>query len=207
MFTDRYEAGKLLAEELANYKGKDAVVLAIPRGGLPVGAVIAKSLGLPLDIALTKKIGHPFNKEYAIGAVSLNSIVLSEETGNVSPEYIAEETENIRNLLLSRRDAYYKNKAPSSIKDKTVILVDDGIATGNTILATIKLIAQENPKHILVAAPVSPLSAILKIEESPLVSEVLVLEQANNFHAIGPYYMDFNPITDQEAIKIFNSIK
>ncbi|WP_186754969.1 phosphoribosyltransferase [Echinicola salinicaeni] len=206
MFTDRDEAGKLLAEELANYKGKDAVVIAIPRGGLPIGAVIAKALDLPLDIALTKKIGHPFNKEYAIGAVSLKSIVLGEGARDISPEYIEEETENIRHLLQERRDAYYKNKSPTSLKNKTVILVDDGIATGNTLLATIKLIDQESPKHILVAAPVSPLSAILKIEESPLVSEVLVLEQPENFHAIGPYYMDFSPVTDQEATAIFQSI-
>lgn len=200
-FKDRIEAGIVLAEKLLHYKDHNVVVIAIPRGGLPLGAVVAKQLNAPLDVALTKKIGHPYNKEYAIGAVSLNSRILSAAI-EASEEYIEEETKQIRELLAHRQKQYYKNLQPQNIKGKTVIIVDDGIATGNTILATIKLIYQNQPNNIVVGIPVAPPSAVEKLKTSPYVHEVICLKTPYNFRAVGQFYDEFNPVTDEEAIQI-----
>ncbi|MBT8314823.1 MAG: phosphoribosyltransferase, partial [Maribacter sp.] len=133
MFKDRNDAGMQLAESLLDYMNQDVVVLAIPRGGLPLGAIIAKKLNAPLDVALTKKIGHPFNKEYAIGALSLENSILNDAVG-VTKGYIDEEKNKLRKKLKERHNQYYKNNVPQNLEDRTVIIVDDGIATGNTIL-------------------------------------------------------------------------
>lgn len=111
MYINREEAGNLLAEKLINYKNsKNTIIVAIPRGGVPIGYEIAEKLNLPLEVALSKKIGHPFNKEFAIGAVTLESRILSDEADTVSKEYIEEETERIRNLLKKRVELYYGSK-------------------------------------------------------------------------------------------------
>ncbi|MBQ0734730.1 phosphoribosyltransferase [Aquimarina celericrescens] len=200
-FRDRIQAGLQLAKELHSYKDKPVVVLAIPRGGLPLGAAVARVLEAPLDVALTKKIGHPYNKEYAIGAVSLNSRILSAAL-EASEEYIEEETKRIREVLIHRQKQYYKNLKPQNLKDKTVIIVDDGIATGNTILATIELIYQNQPAKIIVAVPVAPATAVEKLKSSAHVDEVICLHTPNNFRAVGQFYDEFNTVTDEEAIRI-----
>lgn len=203
MFKDRIDAGTQLKEKLLKFKDENMVVLAIPRGGLPIGAIVAKALMAPLDVALTKKIGHPNNKEYAIGAVSLEDTVLTEAKG-VTKGYINEETIRIRKKLQQRHNQYYKKRSPQSIKDKTVIIVDDGIATGNTLLATIELVSKQNPKKIIVAIPVAPNSAIKKLESTQKVDEVICLRVPYNFQAVGQFYTTFDQVTDEEAISILN---
>lgn len=203
MFKDRIDAGTQLKEKLLKFKDENMVVLAIPRGGLPIGAIVAKALMAPLDVALTKKIGHPNNKEYAIGAVSLEDTVLTEAKG-VTKGYINEETIRIRKKLQQRHNQYYKKRSPQSIKDKTVIIVDDGIATGNTLLATIELVSKQNPKKIIVAIPVAPDSAIKKLESTQKVDEVICLRVPYNFQAVGQFYTTFDQVTDEEAISILN---
>ncbi len=203
MFKDRIDAGTQLKEKLLKFKDENMVVLAIPRGGLPIGAIVAKALMTPLDVALTKKIGHPNNKEYAIGAVSLEDTVLTEAKG-VTKGYINEETIRIRKKLQQRHNQYYKKRSPQSIKDKTVIIVDDGIATGNTLLATIELVSKQNPKKIIVAIPVAPSSAIKKLENTEKVDEVICLRVPYNFQAVGQFYTIFNQVSDEEAIKILD---
>lgn len=203
MFKDRIDAGTQLKEKLLKFKDENMVVLAIPRGGLPIGAIVAKALMTPLDVALTKKIGHPNNKEYAIGAVSLEYTVLTEAKG-VTKGYINEETIRIRKKLQQRHNQYYKKRSPQSIKDKTVIIVDDGIATGNTLLATIELVSKQNPKKIIVAIPVAPSSAIKKLENTEKVDEVICLRVPYNFQAVGQFYTIFNQVSDEEAIKILD---
>lgn len=200
MFRNRIDAGNQLAERLLQYKNMDAVVLAIPRGGLPLGAVVAKILNAPLDVALSKKIGHPFNKEYAIGAVSLESMVLSDT--RPSEAYIEGEVKKLRNILAKRRDQYYKNTKPQSLKDKIVIIVDDGIATGNTILATIQLVSKQEPAKIVVAIPVAPKSTLKKLKNTLAVAEVICLETPSNFRAVGQFYEEFFSVSDSEAIQI-----
>jgi predicted phosphoribosyltransferase len=201
MFQDRTDAGIQLAEKLAFYQDQDVVVLAIPRGGLPLGAIVAKALNAPLDVALIKKIGHPNNKEYAIGAVSLESVITSD-TVNIPKRYIEEETSQIRDLLTLRYKQYYKEGKPHDLKDKVVIIVDDGIATGNTLLATVELIHKHKPKAIVVAIPVAPPSSLKILEDSPHVNEVICLETPYNFMAVGQFYEEFDAVSDQEAIKI-----
>ena len=201
MFRDRIDAGRQLSEKLMKFKEEDVVVLASPRGGLPLGAIVAKTLEAPLDVALTKKIGHPSNKEFAIGAVSLDDIVLTNTMG-VTQGYITEETKHIREKLLKRHDEYYKKRLPQNVKNKTVIIVDDGIATGNTLLATIELVSKQHPKKIIVAIPVAPNSAIKKLENTQKIDEVICLQVPYNFQAVGQFYEDFYQVSDQEAIQI-----
>ncbi len=200
-FKNRTSAGILLAKKLRRFKNKDVVVLAIPRGGLPLGAAVARVLEAPLDVALSKKIGHPYNKEYAIGAISLDSRILSTPI-EASEEYIEEETKRIRKVLGHRRDQYYKNSQPQDLKDKVVIIVDDGIATGNTMLATIELVHKMKPLIIIVAIPVAPCSAVEKLKISPFVDEVVCLLTPNNFRAVGQFFDEFSTVTDEEAIRI-----
>lgn len=201
MFKDRTEAANILAERLKKYREKEVVVLAIPRGGLPIGAVIARSLDAPLDVALSKKIGHPHNREYAIGAASTEGYFINRNI-DVPEDYVKEEINQIRALLGERHKAYHQNSEPANVKDKWVILVDDGIATGNTILVTVALIAEQKPAGVVVAIPVAPPSSIEKLLNSPNINEVICLETPYYFQAVGQFYQNFDPVSDKEAIKI-----
>ncbi len=203
MFLNREEAGKLLAERLLKYSDhKDAIIIAIPRGGVPVGYAVAKKLQLPLDIVLSKKIGHPYNKEYAIGAVTLKNKILSDTAYEVSEDYIEYETEHIWDILKQRHKLYYGDKMPLTLKDKIVIVVDDGVATGNTLISCVQLINQQEPSQIIVALPVAPRSAVKRIKELSIVNAVVCLGQPLGFQAVGQYYEDFGQTTDQEVMQL-----
>ncbi|MFZ2432310.1 MAG: phosphoribosyltransferase family protein [Lutibacter sp.] len=203
MFTNREKAGNLVAEKLLQYKGnKEAVIVTIPRGGVVTGYAIAKKLDLPLEIVLSKKIGHPFNKEYAIGAVTLKNSILSDAALEVSQVYIHDETEQIRKLLKQRHESYYGDRKPMDLKDKIVILVDDGIATGNTMISCIQLIEMQKPSKIIVALPVAPPSAFKKIKEMDEVDEAICLSTPINFQAVGQFYEEFNQVDDKEVIEL-----
>lgn len=206
IFQDRIEAGNLLAEKLMAYKDKNAVVLAIPRGGVPVGYIIANKLNLPLEVVLSKKIGHPFHKEFAIGAVTQKSRILSEAADQVSKDYIEEETKRIRTLLAQRYREYYGDKEPLELFGRILIIVDDGIATGNTILSTIEMLHQEKPLKIVVAIPVSSLSALQLLQNTPFIDEVVCLSAPANFRAVGQFYENFDQVDDREVKAILNKI-
>jgi len=206
IFKDRNEAAYLLAERLKKYQDSKSVVLAIPRGGVPIAFIVAQTLNLPLEVVLSKKIGHPLHKEYAIGAVTLKSRILSAAAAEVSRKYIEEETENIRNLLKKKYNEYYGEKEPLQLKDKTLLVVDDGIATGNTILSTIKMLHDEKPKKIIVAIPVAPPNAIKKLQDSPFIDEVICLIVPIHFQAVGQFYQNFNQIDDAEVNQLLNQI-
>lgn len=201
MFKNRTDAGIQLAKKLVKFKNENIVVLAIPKGGLPLGAIIAKTLNTPLDVVLTKKIGHPFQKEYAIGAVSLEDIILTEDKA-ITKNYIDKETARIREKLKEQYDQYYKDRPPENLKDKTIIIVDDGIATGNTLMATIKLVSKQNPTKVIVAIPVAPSTAIHRLENNPDVSKVICLLVPDNFQAVGQFYEEFHQVSSQEAIQL-----
>jgi predicted phosphoribosyltransferase len=205
MFSNRDEAGYLLAQELIKYKGKPVVVMAIPRGGLPLGAALARMLEAPLEVALTKKIGHPFNREYAIGAVSREQIVLNRPEG-VSEEYIKAETARLRQSLEERHRMFHRNIKPVPLKGKHVIIIDDGIATGNTLRVTVALIAAAAPEEIIVAIPVAPPDAVERLAEMSEVDEVVCLETPWDFHAVGQFYEDFTAVSDKEALEIFEAV-
>ncbi len=203
MFKNRSEAGLLLAEKLKNYsKVKNVIVVTIPRGGLPIGYTIAKQLEVPLEIVLSKKIGHPANKEYAIGAVTLNDRILGINLDIISEDYLMEETSKIRQLLKLRHDRYYGTNKARSLQNKIVILVDDGVATGHTIISCIKLIEKQNPFKIVVALPVGPPSVIKKIEDMSCVNQTICLLTPSDFYAVGQFYEEFNQVDDNEVIKL-----
>lgn len=203
MYTNREEAGKLLANKLTNYKdNKEVVIVAIPRGGVPVGYEISNKLNVPLEIVLSKKIGHPFNKEYAIGAVTIENSILSDAADEVSPVYIYNETEQMRALLKQRHQLYYGDKKPLPLKDKIVILVDDGIATGNTIISCIQLIQLQKPSKMIVALPVAPNDSLRKIREMTQVNEVICLSAPVNFQSVGQFYEEFDQVNDNEVVAL-----
>ena len=203
MFKDRTDAGLLLVKKLSNYhNNKDAVVVTIPRGGIPLGYVIAKGLHLPLELVLSKKIGHPLHKEFAIGAVTLTDRILSDAANDISRIYIEEETSRIRTILKERQDGYYDTRKPISFKNKIVIVVDDGVATGNTLMSSIKLIEKQKPSQIIVALPVGPPSVIEKIKKLPYVNDTICLLVPENFRAVGQFYKNFDPIKDNEVVTL-----
>ncbi|WNH07794.1 phosphoribosyltransferase [Thalassobellus suaedae] len=206
VFKDRIEAAHLLADKLETYKEKNAIILAIPRGAVPMGYVISKQLHLPLEVVLSKKIGHPLHKEFAIGAVTQKSQVLSEAASDVSKSYIEEEIKKIRTLLSKRYQDYYGNKKPQELKDKILIIVDDGIATGNTIISTIEMLHEEQPKKIVVAIPVSSQSALQKLKNTPFIDEIVCLSAPENFRAVGQFYKNFDQVDDTEVKTYLNKV-
>ena len=195
-FKDRMEAAQILAVKLQKYKGSNSIILAIPRGGVPLGYIISKTLNLPLDLVLSKKIGHPMHKEYAIGAVTLENRVLSDVASQVSSNYIEEETQRIREKLKKKIQEYYGKKKPISHKNKILIIVDDGIATGNTVLSTVQMLSEEAPQKIIVATPVASPSAIIKMQNSPYIDEVICILAPEHFMAVGQFYEDFEQVDD-----------
>jgi putative phosphoribosyl transferase len=197
MFKDRTDAGNALALKLKKYKGKDGVILAIPRGGVPVAAVLARELGMPMEVLLSKKIGHPLNPEYAIGAVSLEDRVISPHP-DVEQEYIEKETVRIRKKLAEHYQRFMGDKRPISLHDKIVIIVDDGIATGNTLLSTLPMIRKQRPKKIIIAVPVSPSGAVLRLSRS--VNEMVVALIPDAFYGVGGFYVDFRQVSDEEVV-------
>lgn len=200
MYLNRIEAAQALEERLLQHKGENGVVLAVPRGGVPIGYPIALALGFPLDIILTKKIGHPKNPELAIGAVSQLGAVVDPDFG-VSEEYIKDEIARLRQQLRKNYQRYIgENYKPIELSGKTVILVDDGIATGKTMVATIDLLRHSKPGKIVVAVPVAPPNTVEKLQR--LVDRIVCPLIPNNFYAVGQFYQDFEQVSDEEVIAL-----
>jgi predicted phosphoribosyltransferase len=203
-FINRIEAGKQLAGRLKKYKNDPVILLAVPRGGVPVAYAVAKETGLPLELILTKKIGHPGNKEYAIGAASLTDYFIIPHE-NVSQDYIKKEVERIR-LRLKEMYVNFKSTLDfGSLYGKTVIIIDDGVATGNTLLATVKLIRKSNPAKIVIAVPVASESAVQKLAEE--ADEVITLFVPAVFYGVGAFYDNFEQVSDEEVLFYLNQLK
>ena len=201
-FKDRHEAGLKLAEQLKEYKNnKNAIVLAIPRGGVEVGYEIAQFLNVKLDIIVTKKIGLPDDEEFAIGSIGPDkNVMLSEETlriYNVSDEYIKDKTREISKEIERRYRAYKGKYRLQDLKNKIVILTDDGIATGFTTMAAISYAKSQNPKKIILAVPVAPLDLADKLRKE--VDEFVCLHSTNLLFAIGQFYNNFPQLSDEEV--------
>lgn len=202
MFQDRIDAGLALSKHLQHYKNTDGVTLAIPRGGVPVAFPVAKLLHLPLQVILSKKIGHPLHKEFAIGAVSLTGRVMSPNAF-ATEEYIQQETLNIREQLKASYAQYMGDKKPVPLKDKIVIIIDDGVATGYTLLSTIEMIREEMPKKIVVAVPVASQQAAQILSEA--ADEFVCVWVPTHFHSVGEFYEDFKQVTDEEVMQILGN--
>lgn len=199
MIPNRQVAAEMLADRLEHYSGQPGVVLAIPRGGVPVAAPIAKHLGMPLEVVVSKKIGHPSNPEYAIGAVSLEDVEVDYRS-DVSQEYIETEVARLQESMKKKYQLFMGNRKSVDMRDRVVIIVDDGIATGKTLLSTVHLVRHKQPRKIVVAVPVAPAAAIARFEQ--LVDEVVCLLVPPYFQAVGQFYEEFEQVSDEEVIRL-----
>ena len=202
LFQDRREAGSSLARELASFKGKDnLIVLGIPRGGVVVGHEIAKAVDAPLDVYITRKIGAPHNPELAIGAVASDGTLLIDHQLvrrlGVSQEYVDQESERQRQEI-TRRAAEYRGDRPRlELAGKAVILVDDGVATGATTLATVRAIKSQQPSELILAVPVGPQDSIESLRQE--VDQLVCLHAPEVFWAVGAFYNVFDQTSDEEV--------
>jgi putative phosphoribosyl transferase len=203
MFKNRYDAAHQLLPYLLPYKDNpDVVIVAIPRGALAIGAVLAKELNAPLDVAFVKKISAPGNPEFAIGALSMETFTIDPRFTHLT-EHIAQEINLKRKLLQQRLNTYYSGTLrPIDLHNKIVILTDDGIATGQTFLEAIKLIKTQSPKKIIAAIPVSTPDTLEKIK--PFVDQIICPLQPTNLYAIGQFYQNFDQVDDTQAIKLLH---
>lgn len=183
---------------LRRYENAPGVVQAVPRGGVLVAYEVANELHMPLDLVLVKKLGHPLNKEYAIGAVGINTAYFAPHD-NVDEWYIINETANVRARLNEMKQKFLGDAEPEGLKGKTVIVVDDGVATGNTMLATIKLLQKSHPAKLIVAAPVMTRNAVRLL--SPEADEIVAILVPELFYGVGDFYRDFSQLTDEEVIE------
>ena len=203
-FKDRKEAGYLLSKEIKKLNLEEIQLLAIPRGGVPVAFEISKQLACPMSLWLAKKIGHPTNSEFAIGAVSKDSVILNENSG-VSKEYIENKINELKKEIEIKRKRFNLLEKRISLEGKNLILVDDGIATGNSMLACIQSLMKEQPAKLFVAIPVAPARAIKKIKE--LVDGIICLHEAEIFFGVGAFYDDFSQVSDEEVIACLKEIQ
>jgi predicted phosphoribosyltransferase len=204
VFTDRVEAGRVLASELLGYAEEDVVVLAIPRGGIIVAYEVAHVLGALLDIIVPRKIRAPQNPELAIGAVTENGTILLDrdlvDHLEVPERYIEEESEKQRSEIRRRLRLYRGDVPYPELEGKTVILVDDGIATGSTVKAALASIRNTGAKTIVVAVPVAPPSTVKELES--LADRIVCLSTPEPFYAIGQFYKDFTQTKDEEVTRL-----
>jgi predicted phosphoribosyltransferase len=201
-FLDRYEAGKLLASELRAYvRHSDAIVLALPRGGVPVGFEVAQALDLPLDVFLVRKLGVPGHEELAMGAIASGGIrVLNPDIVKslaIPPETIEWVAAREGEELARREREYRDDRPPVHFHGRTVILVDDGLATGSTMRAAVTALRREEAAHIVVAVPVGAPEACDSLRH--LGVEVICLQAPREFYAVGEWYYDFRPTSDAEV--------
>jgi putative phosphoribosyl transferase len=199
IFQDRHDAAMRLIPILEKYKKERGVIMAVPRGGVPIGYLIAKSFHMPLELLMTKKIGHPLSEELAIGSVSLENYIL-DYRHQVSASYLEKEINRIRQSLHDRFKKFMGDRKPADIRNKIVIIVDDGIATGNTMLAAIKMMRPKMPAKIIVAVPVAPVETAEKI--SMHADELLCLHVSDDFTGVGQYYENFSEVSDEEVIEL-----
>jgi putative phosphoribosyl transferase len=206
LFADRSEAGRRLAERLLCFKDERPVVLALPRGGVPVGFEVAQALDAPLDLVLVRKIGAPFQPELAVGAVvdgGRAETVLNDEIVRefeISESYIAEESARQLEEIERRRDLYLAGRVRVPVEGHTAIVVDDGIATGATMEAALHATRRANPKRLVLATPVAPPDTIARLR--PQADEVVCLATPRLFAAIGAFYEDFRQLSDEEVVDL-----
>ncbi len=207
MFKNREEAGELLAQELAAYRNDPAaILLALPRGGVAVAYQLSLALHLPLDVLITRKIGAPGNPEYALGAVSETGAVYWNREAlsglSLTDRDLAAAVQ-VQQKEVARRVALYRQGRPfPPLKDRTVILVDDGLATGATFFASVATARQGHPRRVIGAVPVGPHSTVEQARA--LVDQLVVLRTPDPFYAVGNFYRDFEQVEDREVLQYLN---
>ena len=206
LFTDRADAGKKLARRLLQLKDKKPVVLALPRGGVPVAFEVAKALGAPLDLVLVRKIGVPFQEEYALGAIADGGepeLVIDENIRrslNIPEDYVERAKAEALEEIERRRRVYLGKRAPVEVAGRTAIIVDDGIATGATMRAALRAVRRRDPAWLVLAVPVAPPESLRRLAEE--ADETICLHQPEYFAAVGQFYQDFGQTQDDEVIAL-----
>jgi predicted phosphoribosyltransferase len=201
-FSDRREAGRQLADLLeGSVEGEDTVVLALPRGGVPVAYEVAARIGAPLDILLVRKLGVPWQPELAFGAIATGGVVVLNDDHvqglGLGDDLIADIIDRERMELERREGLYRDDHGPVEIAGKTVIVVDDGIATGSTVRAALECLAERGPARLIVACPVAAAETVRGMEDQ--ADEVVCLRTPIQFAAVGAWYDDFAPVSDAEV--------
>jgi predicted phosphoribosyltransferase len=201
IFRDREQAGDLLAKALREFRDKDVVVLGIPRGGVVVARRVAEALGAELDIVVTKKIGAPGEPEFAIGAVTQEGdAILNEEIVRllgIDASYVKSEAARLAREVRERMLKFRGNRPYPSLKEKVVVIVDDGIATGSTVSAAVKSVRMQQPSSIIIAVPVAPAEALAVLSKE--ADRVVCLATPDPFFAIGQFYSEFEQVDDEEV--------
>jgi predicted phosphoribosyltransferase len=209
IFQDRSDAGRRLAARLSEYAGSDTRVLALPRGGVPVAYEVSRALNAPLDVFVVRKIGAPGREELAIGAIASGGVrVLHEETIDalgVDPAVVDAITQ--RELLeLRRREEAYRGGLPApDVHARTVILVDDGLATGASMHAAILALRRRGPRSVVVAVPLAPADTCVMLQ--PYVDDLVVLAMPQPFRGVGAWYDDFSQISDEEVRRLLRDAR
>jgi len=204
-FTDREQAATLLAKELAPYRGRKPLVLAIPRGGVPMAKIIADQLEGEIDVILVHKLSAPFNPEYAIGAIDESGSVYlatGTEAAGISSAYIEQEKRRQHEMLHARRLQYTPLKQPVDPAGRVVIIVDDGLATGATMVAALHATRAKRPAELVCAVPVAAPESLEIIR--PLADQVVCLYAPANLYAIGQFYNNFEQVSDQKVKEILS---
>jgi putative phosphoribosyl transferase len=199
IFKDRGDAAQKLIPYLRKYRNEECVLLAIPRGGVPIAYPIAKTFNFPLELLMTKKIAYPGHDEFAIGAVSLEDHIVDENFGVPKP-YIDNEVRRIRESLKEKYKVLMGDHNPIELKNKVIIIIDDGVATGNTILSSIKMLRNTKPKKIVVAIPLAPPDTAKKIKEQ--VDDFICVYTPEPFIGVGLHYLDFTQVEDDEVKRL-----
>lgn len=206
-FADRQDAGRKLVPALLSYKGQPAVVLAIPRGGVEVAYSLAQELALPLDVLVVRKVPVPWNPETGMGAVTAEGFVLLDEPLvrelRLSPEVVRRTVERVRREIERRRQLYRGNRPAPQLAERTVILVDDGLATGFTMLAAIRSTRRQNPSQVVAAVPVASASAATLIEREADELVSLVRSETPAF-AVADFYRHWRDLTDEEVLALLH---
>ena len=201
-FADRREAGQRLAQHLRDVRAADPVVLALPRGGVPVAAEVATALGAPLDVLAVRKLGAPGNPEYGVGAIAEDGtkVIDPEATAvlGIRNGELAEIAERERAELRRRVRAYRGDRAPAELRDRTVVVVDDGAATGLTDVAAIHAIRRQGPRWVIMALPVCSAEALALLRGE--ADQVVCLQAPRPFYGVGQWYRDFSQVSDEQVV-------
>ncbi len=204
IFNDRHQAGEQLAEALEAYRGREPLILAVPRGGITVAAPVWERLGGDLDLIITRKIGAPYQPELAIGAVTGDGFIMVNDQLvsrlNVDEAYIKKTAESEKKEIERRLKLYRGDYPLPSPDNRLVILIDDGVATGYTLLAALRSLQEKNPARLVLAVPVGPPDTFDRLAGE--VDELVYLEAPAHFAAVGQFYRNFNQVGDSEVISI-----
>jgi putative phosphoribosyl transferase len=207
IFRDREDAARRLADALAQYRGQNPLVLAIPRGAVPMAKIIAEALDGELDVVLVRKLRAPGNPEFAIGSVDETGWIYlgdyAERVGG-SSQYIESEKEAQLKVMRERRASYTPIRPPHDPSGRIVIVVDDGLATGSTMIAALHALRAKSPKKLICAVPVAPPDTLAKVE--PYADDVVCLSVPSMFYAVGQFYQSFNQVSDEEVVKLLAQV-